>query len=251
MKSDRIDLGLTGYDELFMSTEERLDAKKPKVDELPLDKLKPFKNHPFKVMEDEEMERLKESIRVSGVLIPALARPAEDGYELISGHRRLAACRALGMGTMPVIIRTLTDEEAIITMVDSNLQREHILPSEKAFAYKMKMEALKSQGKRTDLTSYQVGAVDKVSLRSAPPTKKDALWRHPACFIIRFRFNAVADKRQWSSAASKPRRKTRAKLCSRFCAENEPSHQTCRSFSASRYSGLERRSRLRCRSAAK
>lgn len=97
----------------------------------------------------------------------------------------------------------------------------------------------------------QAGAVDKVSLRSALPTKKDALWRHPACFIIRFRFNAVADKRQWSSAASKPRRKTRAKLCSRFCAENEPSHQTCRSFSASRYSGLERRSRLRCRSAAK
>ena len=100
------------------------------------------------------MERLKESIRVSGVLIPALARPTEDGYELISGHRRLAACRALDMGTIPVIVRNLTDEEAIITMVDSNLQREHILPSEKAFAYKMKMEALKSQGKRTDLTSY-------------------------------------------------------------------------------------------------
>ena len=100
-------------------------------------------------------------------------------------------------------------------------------------------------------TGTMYGAVDKVSLRSALPTKKDALWRHPACFIIRFRFNAVADKRQWSSAASKPRRKTRAKLCSRFCAENEPSHQTCRSFSASRYSGLERRSRLRCRSAAK
>lgn len=159
MKSDRIDLGLTGYDELFMSTEERLDAKKPKVDELPLDKLKPFKNHPFKVMEDEEMERLKESIRVSGVLLPALARPTEDGYELISGHRRLAACRALGMGTMPVIVRNLTDEEAIITMVDSNLQREHILPSEKAFAYKMKMEALRHQGK----TSRQVGEKWSVS----------------------------------------------------------------------------------------
>ena len=142
MKADRIDLGLTGYDELFMSTEERLDAKKPKVDELPLDELKPFKEHPFKVMEDEEMERLKESIRESGVLIPALARPTEDGYELISGHRRLTACRALGMSTMPVIVRNLTDEEAIITMVDSNLQREHILPSEKAFAYKMKMEAM-------------------------------------------------------------------------------------------------------------
>lgn len=153
MKADRIDLGLTGYDELFMSTEERLDAKKPKVDELPLDELKLFKDHPFKVMEDEEMERLKESIRESGVLIPALARPTEDGYELISGHRRLAACRALGMSTMPVIVRNLTDEEAIITMVDSNLQREHILPSEKAFAYKMKMDALKHQGR----TSGQVG----------------------------------------------------------------------------------------------
>ena len=161
MKSDRIDLGLTGYDELFMSTEERLDAKKPKVDELPLDKLKPFKNHPLKVMEDEEMERLKESIRVSGVLLPALARPTEDGYELISGHRRLAACRTLGMSTMPVIIRTLTDEEAIITMVDSNLQREHILPSEKAFAYKMKMEALRHQGK----TSRQVGEKSQTSIQ--------------------------------------------------------------------------------------
>lgn len=168
MKSDRIDLGLTGYDELFMSTEERLDAKKPKVDELPLDKLKSFKNHPFKVMEDEEMERLKESILVSGVLIPALARPTEDGYELISGHRRLAACRALGMGTMPVIIRTLTDEEAIITMVDSNLQREHILPSEKAFAYKMKMEALRHQGK----TSRQVG--EKWSVSQISETGNDS-----------------------------------------------------------------------------
>ena len=159
MKADRIDLGLTGYDELFMSTEERLDTKKPKVDELPLDELKPFKDHPFKVIGDEEMERLKESIRESGVLIPALARPAENGYELISGHRRLAACRALGLSTMPVIVRNLTDEEAVIAMVDSNLQREHILPSEKAFAYKMKMEALSHQGK----TSRQVGEKWSVS----------------------------------------------------------------------------------------
>ena len=158
MKADRIDLGLTGYDELFMSTEERLDAKKPKVDELPLDELKPFKDHPFKVMEDEEMERLKESIRESGVLIPALARPTESGYELISGHRRLAACRALGMSTMPVIVRNLTDEEAIITMVDSNLQREHILPSEKAFAYKMKYDALKRSPGRPSKNSCQLGA---------------------------------------------------------------------------------------------
>ena len=157
MKADRIDLGLTGYDELFMSTEERLDTKKPKVDELPLDELKPFKDHPFKVIGDEEMERLKDSIRESGVLIPALARPAENGYELISGHRRLAACRALGLNTMPVIVRNLTDEEAVITMVDSNLQREHILPSEKAFAYKMKYDALKRSPGRPSKNASQLG----------------------------------------------------------------------------------------------
>ena len=180
MKADRIDLGLTGYDELFMSTEERIDAKKPKVDELPLDKLKPFKEHPFKVMEDEEMERLKESIRESGVLIPALARPTENGYELISGHRRLAACRALGLSTMPVIVRNLTDEEAVITMVDSNLQREHILPSEKAFAYKMKYDAMKrSPGRKEngdqvgqkfffpDASSPQVSSCTRMPFHSA------------------------------------------------------------------------------------
>ena len=155
MKNDRlIDLGLTGYEELFMSTEERLDAKKPKVEAIPLAALTPFRNHPFKVKEDEEMAQLMRSIADAGVLSPALARPLPDGgYELISGHRRLAACKALGMDTMPVIARDLTDEEAVITMVDSNLQREHILPSEKAFAYKMKMEALKHQGR----TLGQVG----------------------------------------------------------------------------------------------
>ena len=158
MKNDRsIDLGLTGYEELFKSTEERLDAKKPKVEAIPLADLTPFRNHPFQVKEDEEMAQLIRSIADAGVLSPALARPLPDGgYELISGHRRLAACKALGMDTMPVIVRDLTDEEAVITMVDSNLQREHILPSEKAFAYKMKMEALKNQGKRTDLTLSQV-----------------------------------------------------------------------------------------------
>ena len=158
MKNDRsIDLGLTGYEELFKSTEERLDARKPKVEAIPLAALTPFRNHPFKVKEDEEMAQLIRSIADAGVLSPALARPLPDGgYELISGHRRLAACKALGMDTMPVIVRDLTDEEAVITMVDSNLQREHILPSEKAFAYKMKMEALKNQGKRTDLTLSQV-----------------------------------------------------------------------------------------------
>ena len=158
MKFDTINLGLTGYDDLFMSSEERADRKKPKVEEIAISELRPFKDHPFRVKEDEEMEQLKKSIHESGVLVPALARPTEDGYELISGHRRMAACAALGLETMPVIVRKLTDEEAVIAMVDSNLQREHILPSEKAFAYKMKMEALKNQGKRTDLTSTQLGS---------------------------------------------------------------------------------------------
>ena len=153
LKNQTIDLGLSGYDELFMTEQERADTRKPKVEELPLTELTPFKDHPFKVKNDAEMAELMKSIADAGVLSPALARPMEGGgYELISGHRRLAACKALGMDTMPVIVRKLTDEEAVITMVDSNLQREHILPSEKAFAYKMKYEALKHQG-----TSSQVG----------------------------------------------------------------------------------------------
>ena len=153
LKNQTIDLGLSGYDELFMNEQERADTRKPKVEELPLSELTPFKNHPFKVKNDAEMAELMKSIADAGVLSPALARPRESGgYELISGHRRLAACKALGMDTMPVIVRKLTDVEAVITLVDSNLHREHILPSEKAFAYKMKYEALKHQG-----TSSQVG----------------------------------------------------------------------------------------------
>ena len=154
-----IDLGMTAYEELFMNDQQRADNRKPKVEEVPITELFSFKEHPFKVKEDEELERLKESIRESGVLVPALARPRDGGgYELVSGHRRMAACKALGLETMPVIIRDLTDEEAIITMVDANLQREHILPSEKAFAYKMKMEALNHQG-----ASRQVGEKWSVS----------------------------------------------------------------------------------------
>lgn len=157
LKNQTIDLGLSGYDELFMTEQEREDTRKPKVEELPLTELTPFKNHPFKVKNDAEMAELMKSIADSGVLSPALARPKEGGgYELISGHRRLAACKALGMDTMPVIVRKLTDEEAVITMVDSNLQREHILPSEKAFAYKMKMEALKRKAGRPEKNSSQV-----------------------------------------------------------------------------------------------
>lgn len=169
LKSQTIDLGLSGYDELFMTEQERADTRKPKVEEIPLTELTPFKNHPFKVKNDAEMAQLMRSIADAGVLSPALARPLPDGgYELISGHRRLAACKALGMDTMPVIVRDLTDEEAVITMVDSNLQREHILPSEKAFAYKMKMEALRHQGRTSDqlgpkLTVEEIAKGDSAS----------------------------------------------------------------------------------------
>lgn len=169
LKEQTIDLGLSGYDELFMTEQERADTRKPKVEELPLTELTPFKDHPFKVKNDAEMAELMKSIADAGVLSPALARPKEGGgYELISGHRRLAACKALGMDTMPVIVRKLTDEEAVITMVDSNLQREHILPSEKAFAYKMKMEALRHQGRTSDqlgpkLTVEEIAKGDSAS----------------------------------------------------------------------------------------
>ena len=145
---------LTSVDELFTTQQERDEARLEKVQRIPLTELRPFKDHPFKVQNNEEMERIVESIRKVGVLSPGLARPMEDGgYELVSGHRRLAACQALGLEDMPVVIREMTDDEAVIAMVDANLQREHILPSEKAFAYKMKRDALEHQGS----TSPQVG----------------------------------------------------------------------------------------------
>ena len=145
---------LTSVDELFTTQQERDEAQLEKVQRIPLAELRPFKDHPFKVQNNEEMERIVESIRKVGVLSPGLARPMEDGgYELVSGHRRLAACQALGLEDMPVVIREMTDDEAVIAMVDANLQREHILPSEKAFAYKMKLEALSHQGQ----TSVQLG----------------------------------------------------------------------------------------------
>ena len=152
-KSD-FTLQMNSLDELFSSQEERDDAKLERVKEIPLTELHPFKDHPFKIQNDDEMKRLMESIQKFGTLTPALARPLQEGgYELISGHRRLAACQVLGIETMPVIIREMSDDEAVIAMVDANLQREHILPSEKAFAYKMKLEAIKHQG----ITSRQVG----------------------------------------------------------------------------------------------
>ena len=157
-KQNNVSSLLTSIDELFTTQEERDDAQLEKIRMIPLDELRPFQDHPFKVQNGEEMDRIIESVRTVGVLSPGLARPLpEGGYELISGHRRMAACRAAGLSEMPVVVREMTDDEAVIAMVDSNLQREHLLPSEKAFAYKMKMEALKNQGKRTDLTSYQLG----------------------------------------------------------------------------------------------
>ena len=177
LKNQTIDLGLSGYDELFMTEQERADTRKPKVEELALTELTPFKDHPFKVKNDAEMAELMKSIADAGVLSPALARPKEGGgYELISGHRRLAACKALGMDTMPVIVRRLTDEEAVITMVDSNLQREHILPSEKAFAYTMKLEAMKHQGRRTSDQLGQKFSVEQIADDS--PDSKTQIQRY-------------------------------------------------------------------------
>lgn len=154
MTKRKSDFTLPTLDDLFTTQAERDDAKLERVKNIPLDELHPFKNHPFKILNNEEMERMIESIRKVGTITPALARPLPDGgYELISGHRRLAACQVLGIETMPVIVREMSDDEAVIAMVDANLQRETILPSEKAFAYKMKLEAIKHQG----MTSVQLG----------------------------------------------------------------------------------------------
>jgi ParB family chromosome partitioning protein len=162
-KSD-FTLPTASLDELFSSQEERDDAKLERVKEIPLYELHPFKDHPFKIQNNEEMKRLIESIKKFGTITPALARPLPDGgYELISGHRRLAACQVLGIETMPVIIRQMTDDEAVITMVDANLQRETILPSEKAFAYKMKLDAIKHQGKASVQVAEKLLSVEKVA----------------------------------------------------------------------------------------
>lgn len=157
-------LPTTSLDELFSSQEESEDAKLERVKEIPLNELHPFRDHPFKIQNDDEMKRLMESIQKFGTLTPALARPLQEGgYELISGHRRLAACQVLGIETMPVIIREMSDDEAVIAMVDANLQREHILPSEKAFAYKMKLDAIKHQGVASAQVGQKLLSVEKVA----------------------------------------------------------------------------------------
>ena len=157
MKSSARNIELKSVDDLFATEESRADAQREKVQEIPLGELHPFRNHPFKVKNDAAMQDTVDSVREYGVLVPAIARPDPGGgYELIAGHRRHHASELAGKETMPVIIRDLDDDAATIIMVDSNLQREELLPSERAFAYKMKLEALKHQGARTDLTSRQV-----------------------------------------------------------------------------------------------
>lgn len=158
MKSSAKNISLNSYDDIFSTEETREDAKREKVTDMPLSELYPFPDHPFQVRDDDSMRETVESIKEYGVLVPAIVRPRTDGgYELISGHRRKHACELAGLPSMPVIVRDLDDDAATIIMVDSNIQRENILPSERAKAYKMKLDAIKRQGARTDLTCDQVG----------------------------------------------------------------------------------------------
>ena len=175
MKSSAKKVELASVDDLFSTEESRADAQRERVMEIPLSELQPFQNHPFKVKDDEAMMETADSIRQYGVLVPAIARPDPNGgYELVAGHRRHRASELAEKETMPVIVRDLDDDAATIIMVDSNLQRESLLPSERAFAYKMKLDAMKHQGARTDLTSAQVGpkltAAEKIA-ENSPDSK--------------------------------------------------------------------------------
>ena len=168
MPKSGLNVALKGLDDLFSSEETRQEEQREQVQQIPVDELFPFKNHPFKVLDDDAMTRTVESISQFGVLAPLIARPRpEGGYEIISGHRRKHAAELAHLDTVPVIVRNMEDDAATILMVDSNLQREHILPSERAFAYKMKLDAIKNQGARSDLTSAQIGpkltAAEKVA----------------------------------------------------------------------------------------
>ena len=158
MPKNSLNVSLKGADDIFSTEESRQEQQREQVQQIPIGELFPFKNHPFKVLDDESMQRTVESVEQYGVLSPLIARPRpEGGYEIISGHRRQHAAQLAGLETLPVIVRNMDDNAAVLLMVDSNLQRENILPSERAFAYKMKLEALKNQGARSDLTSCQVG----------------------------------------------------------------------------------------------
>ena len=165
MPIDNGNLALKGLDDLFSTEENRQEEQREQVQQIPIGELFPFKNHPFKVLDDESMQRTVESVEQYGVLSPLIARPRpEGGYEIISGHRRQHAAQLAGLDTLPVIVRNMDDDAAVLLMVDSNLQRENILPSERAFAYKMKLEAIKNQGARSDLTSGQIVQKSKLSI---------------------------------------------------------------------------------------
>ena len=165
MPKSGLNVALKGLDDIFSTEESRQEEQREQVQQIPVSELFPFKNHPFKVLDDDSMTRTVESISQFGVLAPLIARPRpEGGYEIISGHRRQHAAELAGLETLPVIVRDMSDDAAVILMVDSNLQREHILPSERAFAYKMKLEAIKRQGARSDLTSGQVVQKSKLSI---------------------------------------------------------------------------------------
>ena len=165
MPKSGLNVALKGLDDLFSTEENRQEEQREQVQQIPIRELFPFKNHPFKVLDDEAMQRTVESVAQYGVLAPLIARPRpEGGYEIISGHRRQHAAELAGLETLPVIVREMSDDAAVILMVDSNLQRERILPSERAFAYKMKLEAIKKQGARSDLTSGQVVQKSKLSI---------------------------------------------------------------------------------------
>ena len=158
MPKSSLNVSLKGADDIFSTEESRQEQQREQVQQIPIGELFPFKNHPFKVLDDESMQRTVESVEQYGVLSPLIARPrSEGGYEIISGHRRQHAAQLAGLDTLPVIVRQMDDDAAVLLMVDSNLQRENILPSERAFAYKMKLEALKNQGARSDLTCGQIG----------------------------------------------------------------------------------------------
>ena len=165
MPKNSLNVSLKGADDIFSTEESRQEQQREQVQQIPIGELFPFKNHPFKVLDDESMQRTVESVEQYGVLSPLIARPRpEGGYEIISGHRRQHAAQLTGLETLPVIVRNMDDDAAVLLMVDSNLQRENILPSERAFAYKMKLEAIKNQGARSDLTSGQIVQKSKLSI---------------------------------------------------------------------------------------
>ena len=190
MQKKGVNISLKGYDDIFSTEQSRAEEQQERVQEIPLSELHPFEGHPFKVVDDEAMMKTAESVRDFGVMTPAIVRPDPNGgYEIISGHRRHRASELAGKETMPVIVRNLDDDAAIILMVDANLQRETILPSERAFAYKMKLDALKHQGARSDLTSCQLGTKLNPAVLpdvSSPPASSDR--QTPARWAAAFPF---------------------------------------------------------------